>query len=145
MSKVNETIVETVLENRTPKKNIARDVGKRVVENVTPEQLVTTLEKWESERISGYTTGLPPISFRFVSDKNDFVMVGVDTFKEKSTVVYVTDDGFGNDKTIPSQVVTAYETALSNKKKAELDEAKRLKEHKKKMDKVYNQESNKNG
>lgn len=123
-------VVDTV--NPVKKPPVPEGRGfRRTIASVTPEEFVKTLNDW-SESVDGFTAGIPPMTFRYITKTNNFVMITADVHKKIDTLIQFTEYTTADKENILDEIIEVYKVALKKQeehiKKAEVEAKKRAAE-----------------
>ena len=111
----------------------------KIIKNVTPMDLVEHLSRW-TDRIAGHTVGLPPVTFRFLTNKNNYVMITADyatgDIYSKDSEISVSEYSSEYSGDIIDDLMETYYNSIEDRKKAETTAAKHRAERSKRNKKL---------
>ena len=106
------------------------------IEGIDPIKFCQHLTQWNPGRIDGFTAGEAPVTFRFLTDNNDYVMLLASEDNECTTVTPISDVNTtaGKWSDIVSQIGDVYTQACTNQTNKENIMAERARKHKEAQD-----------
>lgn len=104
----------------------------RVIKNIKPLELIDLLNNYTS-RVSGYTTGNPPVTFRYLNKKNDFVMITLEEEGKYDTAISLASYNYKGKEEAVDEIIELYTSALQKLREEQDARMAKRKEHEKRM------------